>query len=191
MQAVSWPPPPAPVAADITAPTKPPPLRGKVKESHAGTPNKNAEVSPRPGLFTAELRRALPPWALPLLTFQPFSVWLGSRLALGLLAVLAGVMIPSIAAKGTANWYGLPGGPPLNMLVDRLAGVWTRWDGQWYLKIATDGYRNDDGTAAFFPLYPWAISLPLGGWRASASSGRAYLYRRSSSWLLWCCFTAS
>ncbi len=164
MQAVAWPPPPAPVASDDTAPNKPPPIRGKSKESHSSANRSAADVSPRPGLFTAELRRALPPWALPLLTFQPFSVWLGSRLALGLLAIVAGIMIPSIPAVGTANWYGSPGGPPLSMLVDRLAGVWTRWDGQWYLKIATEGYRPNDGTAAFFPLYPWSVKVF--GWLA-------------------------
>lgn len=175
MPAVSWPPPPAEPSLDDTAPTKPPPLRGKVKESHAGTPNKGTDASPRPGLFTAELRRALPPWALPLLTFQPFSVWLGARIALGLLAILSGLMIPSFMDLGrqpdaTANWYGSPTGPVLNPLVDRLAGVWTRWDGQWYLKIATEGYRPDDGSAAFFPLYPWSVKVF--GWLA----GERYIW---------------
>ncbi|HKP51922.1 MAG TPA: mannosyltransferase family protein [Chloroflexia bacterium] len=175
MQAVAWPPAPVPVSVDDTAPTKPPPIRGKVKESHAGASSKGADASPRPGLFTAELRRALPPWALPLLTFQPFSVWLGSRLALGLVAVLAGIMLPSVTdlgrqPAGTANWYGSPGGPLLNGLADRLAGVWTRWDGQWYLKIATEGYSRDDGSAAFFPLYPWSVKVF--GWLA----GERYIW---------------
>jgi hypothetical protein len=175
MQAVAWPPPPAPSSADDTAPNRPPPLRGKSRESRAGTPNKGAEISARPGLFTAELRRALPPWAMPLLTFQPFSVWLGSRFALGVLALLAGLMIPSSLDLGRvpdarANWYGSPTGPVLNPLVDGLAGVWTRWDGQWYLKIATEGYRADDGSAAFFPLYPWSVKVF--GWLA----GERYIW---------------
>jgi hypothetical protein len=81
-----------------------------------------------------------------------------------LLALLATMMIPAIAPRGTANWYGVPGGPTLNPLIDSIAGVWTRWDGQWFLKIATEGYRVDDGSAAFFPLYPWTVTIM--GWLA-------------------------
>ena len=32
-----------------------------------------------------------------------------------------------------------------------------RQDALWFLRIATDGYRTDDNSAAFFPLYPLAI----------------------------------
>ena len=32
--------------------------------------------------------------------------------------------------------------------------AWERWDVLWYLRIASEGYRSDDGSAAFFPLYP-------------------------------------
>ena len=152
-------------AATEQAPTGPPPLRG-VRPAEAGT----ARVPQPPGLFTREFRRALPPWALPFLTFQPFSVWLGARIGLTALALLAGLMLPGLPPAGTANWYGSPGGPPLNGFVDRVAGVWTRWDGQWYLKIATEGYRTDDGSAAFFPLYPWILRVV--GWLA----GERYIW---------------
>ncbi len=152
-----WPPTPA----REEPPSKPPPLRQQARDTDATQQVENIQ---RTGLFTGELRRALPPWALPLLTFQPASVWLGARIGLSLLALLAGVMLPSIAAKGTANWYGSPAGPYLTPSIDRIAGVWTRWDGQWYLKIATEGYRADDGSAAFFPLYPWILKVT--GWLA-------------------------
>ncbi|HUP27434.1 MAG TPA: mannosyltransferase family protein [Chloroflexia bacterium] len=145
------------------APSKPPPLRSK--DPHAGTSGKQTELSSRPGLFTGELRRALPQWTLPLVTFQPVSVWLGARIGLTLLAFLAGLMLPGLPPKGTANWYGSPGGPSLTGFVDRIGGVWTRWDGQWYLKIATEGYKRDDGSAAFFPLYPWVVQVV--GWLAA------------------------
>ncbi len=157
------------LAVPDDAPTRPPPLR----KSPAGTKDsttRQIEVVERPGLLTSELRRALPPWALPLLTFQPFSVWLGARIGLTLLALLAGVMLPGLAPKGTAMWYGSPGGPDLTAVVDRFAGVWTRWDGQWYLKIATEGYQPNDGTAAFFPLYPWILRAT--GWLA----GERYIW---------------
>ncbi len=32
--------------------------------------------------------------------------------------------------------------------------VWQRFDTNWYLKIAERGYAPDDGSMAFFPLYP-------------------------------------
>ena len=156
MPAVSWPPPVPEYGYE--APNRPPSLRRKEEAKPATAPNV------RPGVFTQELRRALPTWALPLLTSQPLSVWLGSRVGMTLLALLGTMMIPSIAPQGTANWYGAPGGPVLNPLINGIAGVWTRWDGQWYLKIATEGYRVDDGSSAFFPLYPWIVTVM--GWLA-------------------------
>ena len=148
------------------APEKPPSLRRRPDEPVI--PNTNDQRQPwlvqRTGVLTGELRRALPPWALPLLSSQPVSVWIGARIALTVLAFLAGVMIPGVLPKGTANWYGSPGGPFLTGFVDRIGGVWTRWDGQWYLKIATQGYAKDDGSAAFFPLYPWLVQVM--GWLA-------------------------
>lgn len=159
MPAVAWP-PPAPQTQE--APTTLPSLRkGKAATAYTG---QATAPHVRPGVLTQELRRALPAWALPLLTSQPLSVWIGARMGMTVLAFLATMMIPSIAPQGTANWYGSPGGPPLNPLINSIAGVWTRWDGQWYLKIATEGYRGDDGSSAFFPLYPWLVTVI--GWLA-------------------------
>jgi hypothetical protein len=42
---------------------------------------------------------------------------------------------------------------PFGPLGDFLAGPGARWDSQWFLLIAQDGYLDDDRTA-FFPLYP-------------------------------------
>jgi hypothetical protein len=48
-----------------------------------------------------------------------------------------------------------------------LATATERQDALWYLRIATSGYEADDGSAAFFPLYPAAVrtvaSLPVIG----------------------------
>src|SRR4051812_39892948 len=47
-----------------------------------------------------------------------------------------------------------------------LVTAWERFDGLWYLRIASGGYANGDGSAAFFPLYPLLIrglSFALGG----------------------------
>jgi hypothetical protein len=161
MPAAVWPPPQAAAPTQPSAPTSPPSLRRQPVPDPAA---RQTEPQARPGLFTSELRRALPPWAYPLLTSQPIAVWLGARIGLSLLALLAVMMIPAIAPAGTANWYDSPGGPELTPIVDAVGGAWTRWDGQWYLKIATEGYRADDGSAAFYPLYPWTVTIM--GWLA-------------------------
>jgi hypothetical protein len=44
--------------------------------------------------------------------------------------------------------------------------AWERHDALWFLRIAADGYRADDGSGAFFPLYPLltrAVGTALGG----------------------------
>jgi hypothetical protein len=44
--------------------------------------------------------------------------------------------------------------------------AWERFDALWFLRIAAEGYRATDGSAAFFPLYPLAIravSFAIGG----------------------------
>ncbi len=35
-----------------------------------------------------------------------------------------------------------------------LFNPWAHWDGVWYIKIATSGYADADGSTAFFPLFP-------------------------------------
>src|SRR5205085_7325056 len=38
--------------------------------------------------------------------------------------------------------------------------MWSRWDSEWYLSVAKDGYRlvpGQESNVAFFPLYPCAV----------------------------------
>ena len=35
--------------------------------------------------------------------------------------------------------------------------LWQRFDVNWYIKIATSGYSNNDGSTVYFPLYPMLI----------------------------------
>ena len=39
---------------------------------------------------------------------------------------------------------------------ERLADPWANWDGQWFIRIASDGYHRVH-SEAFFPLYPFII----------------------------------
>ena len=42
-------------------------------------------------------------------------------------------------------------------LTDLLFGTFAQWDADWFLNIATHGYRGEQATA-FFPLYPAAVA---------------------------------
>jgi mannosyltransferase PIG-V len=90
-------------------------------------------------------------------------VFLGLRVGLSLVA-LAGVgLLPDIDnAVGPPGWDPSPVTPGWHNLVT----AWERFDGLWFLRIATAGYVDGDGSAAFFPLYPMLIrflSPLLGG----------------------------
>jgi len=39
-------------------------------------------------------------------------------------------------------------------LLGELLDAWQLWDGQWFLRIAADGYSAGDASPAFLPLYP-------------------------------------
>lgn len=54
-----------------------------------------------------------------------------------------------------------PPSTPWAMWLQRVVlAPWERWDVVYYIRIALQGYRLDDGTAQFHPLYPW-LALPL------------------------------
>jgi len=73
-------------------------------------------------------------------------------------------------------------------LVSQVLANWQRWDALWYQHIAESGYRADDGSTAFFPLYPFlarGLSSVLGGSLVAAElvvSSVAYV---GALWLLW------
>jgi len=81
------------------------------------------------------------------------SLWLVTRVGLSLLALFCSVNFPhSPLEKQVAVW------PPSAPLGDWLARVflepWNRRDVEHFLKIAERGYRVEDGTLSFHPLYP-------------------------------------
>src|SRR5438876_1423917 len=102
--------------------------------------NTDSDASERPG--TVRLRDGA--------RFS-FLVFLAVRVGLSVLAVLtvSTVHPPSsagsgVAAPATAGWHNAVDGTE-------------RWDAGWFERIAQDGYRPDDASAAFFPGYPLAI----------------------------------
>ncbi|MBA2462324.1 MAG: hypothetical protein H0V45_11260, partial [Actinobacteria bacterium] len=96
----------------------------------------------------ARLRRALR--ESPVL-----AIYLWSRLGLWAAAVLALLLFVPNRHPEADRWdserlhelgYGID--------------VWARWDSDWYLRIAAEGYsESPSSTAAFFPLYPGLVAL--------------------------------
>jgi len=39
-------------------------------------------------------------------------------------------------------------------VLGHILNPWAHWDGVWFIKIAVNGYASNDGSVAFFPLYP-------------------------------------
>jgi Gpi18-like mannosyltransferase len=90
-------------------------------------------------------------------------VFVGVRLGLFVLGMLAIAVIPSLDPVSVPGWAAHPLPDPG---WHDLFTVWERFDALWFLRIATDGYRASDGSAVFFPLFPLtirAVSFLIGG----------------------------
>jgi hypothetical protein len=46
---------------------------------------------------------------------------------------------------------------PFHGLLAHALNPWAHWDGVWFVKIAANGYAGNDGSVAFFPLYPLIV----------------------------------
>lgn len=75
-------------------------------------------------------------------------VFVGTRVALSLVAALAVAMLPE--QQGQHDVFHRS---PVSWL-----DVWARWDSEYYLDIAQHGYGLRPELIAFFPLYPLLIS---------------------------------
>ena len=104
-------------------------------------------------------------------------VFVAVRVALFLLGLAGLALLPANDPAGVPGWPAPPSEPGWQGLFTS----WERWDALWFLRIADDGYRLGDGSAAFFPLYPIAVrvvSALLGGHPLAAAlivSNAAYL----------------
>lgn len=90
------------------------------------------------------------------------TVYLAVRAGLFALGLLAVSLFPGEKPAGIPGWSA----PPLDGGWHQAITAWERADAQWYLRIASSGYRADDSSAAFFPLYPWltrAVGVVTGG----------------------------
>lgn len=85
-------------------------------------------------------------------------VFLAVRLLLfALSAVEGGLLLPPPEGQPTVD-SGYPP-PELEPGWHMLVTATERQDALWYLQLATEGYRDDDTSAAFFPLYPTTVRV--------------------------------
>src|SRR5437588_132733 len=99
-------------------------------------------------------------------------VFTGVRLGLALLALLGLGLVPHDIQPHVASAVPGWGAPPFDHGFHDLFTVWERFDGLWFLRIATGGYVSGDGSAAFYPLFPLLIRIVspiLGGHPFAAS----------------------
>jgi len=90
-------------------------------------------------------------------------VFLGVRIGLFVLGLLSPGLFPPLDPVSVPGW---PARPLPDPGWHNLFTVWERFDALWFLRIADEGYRAGDGSAAFFPLYPLlvrSLSTVLGG----------------------------
>lgn len=91
----------------------------------------------RSGAWTASLRCAL-------------RVYVGVRLGLFTVGLLSAGLLPRSTPVDVPGWPATDPSAGWHVVFT----AWERHDALWYLRIASQGYRTDDASAAFFPLYP-------------------------------------
>jgi Gpi18-like mannosyltransferase len=91
------------------------------------------------------------------------TVFVSVRLGLFVLGLIAVALVPPLDPVSVPGW---PAHPIPDPGWHNLFTVWERFDALWFLRIAAEGYRATDGSAAFFPLYPLVtriVSTLIGG----------------------------
>ncbi len=89
----------------------------------------------------------------------PLVLWAGLRVLSSTIAAFASALRPITELEQQVHLW--PPARPLSLWLERLlVAPWARWDALWYERIVVSGYRPDDGTAQFHPLYP-LLAVPL------------------------------
>ena len=87
----------------------------------------------------------------------------GSRVFLALVAL---VTTFTVGMRARPVWMRDPAHVEvLTGAARRLLQPWANWDGVWFVRVASGGYRANPFSEAFFPLYPLALRVltPLAG----------------------------
>ena len=108
-----------------------------------GAPGADDDASPAaPATSRGPLRRAL--FAAVGSRVLVFAVAFAAASFIGIQGTPVGWRFP-LGAEVFSGWLGA------------LFNPWAHWDGVWYIKIATSGYADADGSTAFFPLFPMLL----------------------------------
>ena len=95
-------------------------------------------------------------------------VYVGVRLGLLLVGLISTAVLPRRPPVDVPGWPATEPSAGWHSLFT----AWERHDALWYLRIASEGYRTDDASAAFFPLYPllsrWVAGLVGDAWLLGA-----------------------
>jgi hypothetical protein len=86
-------------------------------------------------------------------------IWLVLRVLLGVWAALAGTVRPQTTSELRVPLWP-PAAPLFAWLERAIVAPWERQDVTYYKWIVERGYRADDGTAQFHPLFAW-VAAPL------------------------------
>ena len=121
--------------------------------SRGGSLDEPAEVSPQRSLFSRDFKQTF---------FYCLRLFIAVRVLLGLLALLASALLEQNTPINVPGWAA----PAESAGWHNLVTAWERWDALWFLRIATEGYADNDLSAAFFPLYPLlvrGVTVLIGG----------------------------
>ena len=86
---------------------------------------------------------------------RAFAAAVGSRILIFAAAFFAVGLIGY--QKLTIGWRFPARAEVFHGALGHLLNPWAHWDGVWFIKIATTGYADGDGSTAFFPLYPMLL----------------------------------
>jgi hypothetical protein len=96
------------------------------------------------------------------------AVFVAFRVAVTVLGLVGVGLLPGLDPVGVPGWAARPTSFGWHNAIT----AFERFDALWFLRIATEGYRDGDGSAAFFPGYPLLIRglTPLLGGRPLAAA---------------------
>jgi hypothetical protein len=89
-------------------------------------------------------------------------VFLGLRVLLSVLALAGVALLPTLDPVGVPGWAAHDITPGWHNLFT----AWERFDALWFLRIASTGYIDGDGSAVFYPGFPLVVrfvSMLVGG----------------------------
>lgn len=96
-------------------------------------------------------------WSLLLFTISRIGVGLAAFLMVHYVPATTPIWLLLKNPSGQTYLQALPVGSPFYSITE----PWHRWDTAWYIKIAIQGYRANDPTVVFPPLYPLLIRLTV------------------------------